>query len=247
MTGRDKDERKAVMEAIAEEEAAVARASAELSQREARLAELRSRLDQLPASRPSVRAASMLTTDQKLELFLALFRGRTDVYPTRFVRKRDGQAGYAPDCRNKFVSGVCELPKVKCGECPNQAFRPFDADAVRDHLLGKHVMGVYPLLENDTCWFLAADFDGESWRADVRAFVATARRAGLPVAIERSRSGNGAHVWFFFNAPVSAASARKMGSHLLTETMTRRHELSMRSYDRLFPSQDTLPRGGSAT
>jgi superfamily II DNA or RNA helicase len=244
MTGRDKDERKAVMEAIAEEEAAVARASAELSQREARLAELRSRLDQLPASRPSVRAASMLTTDQKLELFLALFRGRTDVYPTRFVRKRDGQAGYAPDCRNKFVSGVCELPKVKCGECPNQAFRPFDADAVRDHLLGKHVMGMYPLLENDTCWFLAADFDGESWRADVRAFVATARRAGLPVAIERSRSGNGAHVWFFFNAPVSAASARKMGSHLLTETMTRRHELSMRSYDRLFPSQDTLPRGG---
>ncbi len=94
------------------------------------------------------------------------------------------------------------------------------------------------------CWLLAADFDEGSWRDDVRAFVATARRAGLPVAIERSRSGEGAHVWFFFTAPVSAASARKMGSSLLTETMTRRHELSMRSYDRLFPSQDTLPRGG---
>jgi superfamily II DNA or RNA helicase len=244
MTGSDKDERKALIAAIAEAEESVARASAELSHREARLVELRSRLDQTLASPPRTRVATPLTTDQKLELCLALFRGRKDVYPTRFVRKRDGQAGYAPDCRNKFVKGVCELPKVKCGECPNQAFRPFDVDAVRDHLTGKHVMGVYPLLENDTCWFLAADFDEGSWREDVQAFVETARRAGLPLAIERSRSGTGAHVWFFFTAPVSGASARKMGSQLLTETMTRRHELSMRSYDRLFPSQDTLPRGG---
>jgi superfamily II DNA or RNA helicase len=244
MTVPDQDERTSLISAIAEQEAAVARAATELSQREARLAELRSRLDQLPASRPPSRLATTLTTNQKLELFLSLFQGRKDVYPTRFVRKRDGQAGYAPDCRNKFVKGVCELPKVKCGECPNQAFRPFDANAASDHLKGKHVMGVYPLLENDTCWLLAADFDEGSWRDDVRAFVATARRAGLPLALERSRSGKGAHVWFFFTEPVSAASARKMGSCLLTETMTRRHELSMRSYDRLFPSQDTLPRGG---
>ncbi len=243
MTGPDKDERETLLAAIAQAEEAVARASAELSHHEARLVELRSHLAQLPAS-PPVRVESTLTTDRKLELFLSLFRGRKDVYPTRFVRKRDGQAGYAPDCRNKFVKGVCDLPRVKCGECPNQAFKPFDANAVRDHLLGKHVMGMYPLLDNDTCWFLAADFDEGSWRDDVRAFVATARRAGLPLAIERSRSGAGAHVWFFFTSPVAAASARKMGCHLLTETMANRHELSMRSYDRLFPSQDTMPRGG---
>jgi hypothetical protein len=111
MTGPDKDEREALLAAIAQAEKAVARASAELSQHEARLVELRSHLAHLPAS-PPARVESTLTTDRKLELFLSLFRGRTDVYPTRFVRKRDGQAGYAPDCRNKFVKGVCDLPRA---------------------------------------------------------------------------------------------------------------------------------------
>jgi superfamily II DNA or RNA helicase len=105
-------------------------------------------------------------------------------------------------------------------------------------------MGVYPLLENDTCWFLAVDFDKSAWRDDVRAFVSTCRRHELSVAIERSRSGSGAHVWFFFKTPILARIARHMGSYLITETMAGRHELSMASYDRLFPSQDTLPRGG---
>lgn len=100
------------------------------------------------------------------------------------------------------------------------------------------------MLPDETCWFLAADFDKSSWREDVRAFAATARRLGLPSLIERSRSGNGAHVWFFFSTPVLTATARKMGCHVITETMATRHELSMDSYDRLFPSQDTMPRGG---
>jgi superfamily II DNA or RNA helicase len=247
MPGPTGDERDAIMLAIADTEKVIARVAEEQAERERQLSELRTRLAQWnePIPRSAALAAShTMRPDSKVELFLSLFRGRTDVYPTRFVRKRDGQAGYAPDCRNKFVKGVCDLPKVKCGECANQAFRPFDAAAVREHLLGKHVMGVYPLLENDSCWFLAADFDEGTWRDDVSAFVATARRAGLPLAIERSRSGKGAHVWFFFSSPVTAASARKMGCHLLTETMANRHELSMRSYDRLFPSQDTMPRGG---
>ena len=106
------------------------------------------------------------------------------------------------------------------------------------------MIGVYPLLEDDTCWFLAADFDAESWADDVAAFVETSRTIGLPAAVERSRSGNGAHVWFFFAAPVAAATARRMGCYLVTETMSRRHQLAMASYDRLFPNQDTLPRGG---
>jgi len=100
------------------------------------------------------------------------------------------------------------------------------------------------MLDDETCWFLAIDFDKRTWEEDVRAVVDTARRMGLPAVVERSRSGNGAHVWFFFSAPVAATTARKMGCHLITETMSRRHELSMDSYDRLFPSQDTMPRGG---
>jgi superfamily II DNA or RNA helicase len=160
------------------------------------------------------------------------------------VSKRTGKPGYTPACRNKFVKGLCELPKVKCGECPNQAFIPFDDAAVIGHLTGRHVMGVYPLLEDETCWFLAVDFDKSTWTEDVSAFAETCRRIGLPAAVERSRSGNGAHVWFFFSSPVSATTARRMGCYLITETMSRRHQLSMESYDRLFPSQDTMPRGG---
>src|SRR2546427_332398 len=93
-------------------------------------------------------------------------------------------------------------------------------------------------------WFLAVDFDESSWTEDVNAFAETCRRVGLPAAVERSRSGNGAHAWFFFSSPVPATIARKMGCYLITETMSRRHQLSMESYDRLFPNQDTLPRGG---
>jgi hypothetical protein len=115
---------------------------------------------------------------------------------------------------------------------------------VLDHLQGRHVMGVYPLLADDTCWLLAVDFDKASWQDDVGAFVETCGAAGVPVAVERSRSGNGAHAWFFFAAPIAASEARKMGCYLLTETMARRHQLSMESYDRLCPNQDTLPRGG---
>ncbi|PYV13788.1 MAG: restriction endonuclease subunit R, partial [Acidobacteria bacterium] len=145
---------------------------------------------------------------------------------------------------NKFIRGVCELPKIKCGECPNQAFIPVDDQVVLDHLQGRHVIGVYPLLEDETCWFLAVDFDKASWQGDVRAFFETCRSLGVPCAVERSRSGNGAHVWFFFGSPVTASIARRMGCYLVTETMARRHELGMESYDRFFPNQDTMPRGG---
>jgi superfamily II DNA or RNA helicase len=113
-----------------------------------------------------------------------------------------------------------------------------------DHLQGRHVIGVYPMLPDDTCWFLAADFDKETWMDDVAAFREICRNMNIPVAIERSRSGNGAHAWFFFAEPMPAATARTMGCYLITETMSRRHQLSMESYDRLFPSQDTLTKGG---
>ncbi|HZL21330.1 MAG TPA: DEAD/DEAH box helicase family protein [Polyangia bacterium] len=142
------------------------------------------------------------------------------------------------------MRGVCEKPKVKCGECPNQAFVAVEDRVIADHLGGKHTAGVYPLLSDDTCWFVAADFDEASWKDDVDAFVETCRGHALSPAVERSRSGNGAHVWFFFTAPVPARDARDMASFLLTETIRLRRELKLESYDRLFPSQDTLPKGG---
>jgi superfamily II DNA or RNA helicase len=185
------------------------------------------------------------TAADKVKLFRSLFRGRADVFPTRFVSKKSGKPGYAPACSNKWEPGLCLL-KIggKCSDCSNQAFLPVSDQVVLDHLQGRHVMGVYPLLEDETCWFLAADFDKAAWKDEVAAFAATCRSVGVPVAIERSRSGNGAHAWFFFTAPVPASTARKMGCYLLTETMNRRHELGMDSYDRLFPNQDTMPRGG---
>ncbi len=253
--GRQQPEQRArreqLREAIDQEDARLATLEAEQDDSRRRLAALRADLASLGAE-PEIRVHLPLalgapvprTPADKVKLFRSLFRGREDVFPTRFVSKKTGKPGYAPACRNKFVRGVCELPKVKCGDCPNQAFVPFDDAAVAGHLTGRHVMGVYPLLGDETCWFLAVDFDKSTWIEDVSAFVETCRGVGLPAAVERSRSGHGAHVWFFFLAPVSASTARAMGCYLITETMSRRHQLSMESYDRLFPSQDTMPRGG---
>jgi hypothetical protein len=180
----------------------------------------------------------------KVRIFLSLFKGREDVYPTRWENLEKGRSGYAPDCRNKWVKGLCNIKEIKCGACPNQAFLRADEQAYSRHLRGLHVMGVYPLLRDDTCWFLAMDFDDESWRDDVSAVRETCVRLGLPAYIERSRSGNGGHVWLFFERPVAAVDARKLGCLVLTEAMAARPELSFKSYDRLFPSQDTLPEGG---
>jgi superfamily II DNA or RNA helicase/very-short-patch-repair endonuclease len=187
---------------------------------------------------------------EKIALFQSLFRGREDVYPRRFESRKTGRAGYAPACANEWVRGVCEKPQIKCAECSHRAFLPVTNEVVRWHLSGRDelgrdfVMGVYPMLLDETCLFLAVDFDRESWQADAGAFVEICRKLDLPVALERSRSGNGAHVWFFFTEAVSASVARKLGSHVLTETMERRPDLGLNSYDRLFPNQDTLPKGG---
>ena len=216
-----------------------------LAKRDALRGELEAESTTIPRLPSEASRNAPRTPAEKVALFRSLFRGRPDIFPTRFVKKTTGKAGYAPACANKFVPNVCLLKTGgKCGECPNQAFVPVDDEVVLDHLQGRHVMGVYPLLEDETCWFLAADFDGGSWKDDVLAFAETCRSVGVPVAIERSRSGDGAHAWFFFTEPVRANVARRMGCLLITETMNRRYELGMQSYDRLFPNQDTLPRGG---
>lgn len=218
---------------------------AALDEERARLVKHLAELKAQSAAPPRKEVSSQsLTSPAKIALFMSLFRGRTDVFPLRWENPRKGSAGYSPACANEWVRGVCNKPRVRCGECQHQAFLPVTESVVQDHLLGRHVMGVYPLLKDETCRLLAVDFDGASWQEDVLAFVRTCREKGVPVAIERSRSGDGAHVWFFFTGPVKASAARRMGCYLLTETMSARHELSMASYDRLFPSQDTMPRGG---
>lgn len=185
-----------------------------------------------------------LTSSQKLTLFGHRFRGRQDVFAKRWTNSRTGRSGYAPACANDWVTGICEKPRIRCGECPNQAFLLVTDQVLRDHLFGRYVVGVYPLLLDETCWFLAVDFDGEAWQEDITSFVETCRGFGLAPSVERSRSGRGAHVWFFFAEAVASTTARNLGCCLITETMSRRHQLPMTSYDRLFPSQNTLPKGG---
>lgn len=188
--------------------------------------------------------------DEKIALFRSLFRGREDVYPRRFESRKTGRSGYAPACANEWVPGVCEKPRIKCAECPNRRFLPVTDDVIRWHLSGRDaagqpfVAGVYPMLLDETCFFLAVDFDKGGWLEDAAAFMETCRRIDLPAALERSRSGRGGHVWLFFEEAMPAALARKVGSYVLTETMERRPDLGLDSYDRFFPNQDTLPHGG---
>ncbi|NOZ10055.1 MAG: DEAD/DEAH box helicase family protein [Gammaproteobacteria bacterium] len=242
--------RESILRKITEVEEHITHLATQQKTAQATLQSLRKRLtknDEKNAQTSSICPAlpsSTLTPKDKIALFLRLFRGRDDVYPKLWQNEKTSKKGYSPACANEWARGVCKKPRVKCGKCPNQAFQPVTTDTVLDHLQGRHVVGVYPILKDETCWFLAVDFDKEAWREDVMAFTETCRRIGVPYAIERSRSGDGAHVWFFFSSPVPAATARKMGSYLITETMARRHQLSMASYDRLFPNQDTLPNGG---
>lgn len=180
----------------------------------------------------------------KLRLFRDLFRGRQDVFAVRWENRARDRAGYSPSCANEWQPGVCGKPKVRCGACCNQAFAGLDDRQLLAHLQGRQVVGLYPLLEGDVCRLLAIDLDGRSWRADVSAIAKTCRSLGIEPAIERSRSGNGAHVWFFFSEAVPAAEARRLGFTILTRTMAAGGALGVDSYDRLFPSQDVLPSGG---
>ena len=168
----------------------------------------------------------------------------------RFENRKTGKSGYIFACGNEWIRGVCEKPKIKCSDCKNRRLLPITDDVVHWHLSGQDnygndfVMGIYPMLLDETCFFLAADFDKASWTEDASAFLKTCHQMGLPAALERSRSGKGAHVWLFFSEAISAGLARKLGSYILTETMERRPDMGLDSYDRLFPNQDTLPKGG---
>lgn len=187
--------------------------------------------------------------DEKIALFKSLFIGREDVYAKRFYNTKTGNSGYVPACANEWVQGVCDKKAYKCAACPNKSFFAVNSRAIYNHLKGddafcRDVIGTYVMLPDETTRFLAIDFDEESWQEDVTAVRTVCRQYDIPAAVERSRSGNGAHVWFFFDEPVAAATARKLGSAILTKAMEERHEIKLNSYDRMFPNQDTMPKGG---
>ena len=146
--------------------------------------------------------------EDKIALFRRLFRGREDVYPRRFESTKTGKSGYQPACQNEWIRPFCKKPKIKCGECPKREFRPVTDDVIRNHLQGTELdskskkdftIGVYPLLPDETCCFLAADFDKRAWMEDLSAVRGTCRTLNVPAVVERSRSGNGAHLWIFFS------------------------------------------------
>ena len=218
---------------------------ADLAKQRAALEARLAALQDAPSTAPDGDPAGSPVTDRspseaKIALFRSLFAGREDVFPRRWENARTSKAGYAPACANEWKPGLCGKPRVRCGACPNQAFLPVTDEEIAAHLRGRHTIGVYPLLPDGTCRFLVADFNKATWRRDTGAFLDACRSTGMPAALERSRSGNGGHVWMFFSEPVSAALARRLGSHLLTEAMARHADIGFGSYDQFFPSQDTV-------
>lgn len=232
----------------------------ELMERVAKLeetvAELRERLERytpMPHQTPHPTTVPQLSLDEKVALFRSLFRGREDVFARRWQSHDGSKSGYQPVCINEWKPQLCDKRRYKCAECPNRQFAPLtDADVYR-HLEGRSadcrdVIGLYVINNDNTCHFLCADFDDKNcehgFRGDVKAFVGVCRDWGVPCSVERSRSGNGAHIWIFFESPIRTGKARQLGNAILTEAMNRNALLTFKSYDRFFPNQDNLPDGG---
>ena len=194
-----------------------------------------------------------LSIDERLRLFQSLFKGRENVFARRWFSKTTGKSGYQPVCINEWKQGICDKKRYRCAICPNRNFAPLTSQDMYRHLEGKDeyccdVVGLYAIMQDNNCAFLCADFDDKNckygYKEDVLAYVGVCREWLIPYAIERSRSGNGAHVWIFFEAPLPASKARRLGNAILTEAMTHNGQMSFNSYDRFFPNQDYLPEGG---
>lgn len=232
--------------------------SEELLSTNQRIAKLEEELEGLKAKRDSLvklcdeertsqittaQKPESLTVNQKVALFKQLFKGRDDVFATRWQNSK-GRSGYSVACHNEWIPGICKKPDIKCNECPNRQHKALDDQAIYDHLAGKHIVGLYPLLPDNTCHLLAADFDKDGWQDAIKAMSEACRRYNIPHLVEISRSGNGAHLWMFFSEAASARDARLLGFGLLDKAMEIYPNLSFESYDRLFPNQDIMPEGG---
>ncbi len=213
---------------------------AELEREKQQLLALRKELQE---SKPTLRASAALTPEQKIAIFRGLFRGRTDIYAYRWQNKQ-GRSGYSVACDNEWVQDICNKPRIKCQDCNHRQFSELNDQVFYRHLAGQQVVGLYPLLHDNTCYLLAADFDKGSWQDEVKAMSSACTQHGVPHAVEISRSGNGAHLWIFFDEKTPANEARLLGLGLLDKAMEIFPKLSFNSYDRLFPNQDILPEGG---
>jgi superfamily II DNA or RNA helicase len=213
-----------------------------LAEIEQEKADLLARKSELQQAR-NIPVSAQLTPNQKVELFQSFFRGRSDVYAIRW-QGSNGRSGYAVACENEWAPGICQKPKVKCGDCQHRQFKPLGFNAIYDHLAGRHVVGLYPLLPDNRCYLLAVDFDKDDWQAEVQALARACWNRGIPYLVEISQSGSGAHLWIFFSESVSAWAARALGFKLLDDAMELHPSLSFDSYDRLFPNQDMMPEGG---
>lgn len=176
----------------------------------------------------STPVTNQFTTSDKIALFRRLFRGCEDVYSQRW-KSAKGTSGYSPACSNEWKPGICHKPRIKCGDCNQRLLLPMTDQVIYDHLTGKQTIGVYPLLTDDSCYFLAVDFDESDWREDASAFMTSCHELKISAALEISRSGNGAHVWIFFSEPVQAREARELGAVLISHTCNRNRQLSLAS------------------
>ncbi|MEA3508602.1 MAG: DEAD/DEAH box helicase, partial [Synergistota bacterium] len=179
----------------------------------------------------------------QIDIFRNLFKGRPDVFAIRWESAK-GKSGYSPACRNEWKPGICDKRNTRCAECRHRDLIPINDQVIKEHLSGRRTIGLYPLLEDETCFFLAADFDGKEWQEDSLAFIKACRELEIPASREISRSGKGAHVWIFFSEAVPAREARRLGSALVSYTCSSNRQLAFKSYDRFFPNQDTMPKGG---
>ncbi|MDD5603991.1 MAG: DEAD/DEAH box helicase family protein [Eubacteriales bacterium] len=197
--------------------------------------------------------------------FYSYFWGRTDVYSKRSQNKTTGKTGYYPQCDNFWRHGICPKAsgiKIKCKDCNNRCWTKLEGTQIENHLRGlrddaSDVIGIFPLLPTGTCRLLVFDFDNHdkgaeepdyantdnSWIGEVKALREIGRLYGIPMLVERSRSGKGAHVWLFFDAPISASLARKFGFSLLDKGAESVNMTSFRFYDRMLPAQDCLEDG----
>jgi superfamily II DNA or RNA helicase len=181
---------------------------------------------------------------KRIALFRSLFRGREDVYARRWEKDGSG-SGYTPAAVKDWKAINRSRPEERRKvDQKTRRFLPMTDAVIENHLLGKETVGTYPLLPDETCWFLAADFDKKTWEYDSQAFLETCQELSVPAVLERSRSGKGGHIWICFDRALPAITARKLGCVILTRTMERRHQLGLDSYDRFFPNQDTMPKGG---
>ena len=191
------------------------------------------------------------SNQEKVEFFRRLFLGREDVFARRFDNAKTGKKGYSPVCENQWKAGICGLAKgVKCSTCEHRRFVPYSDEVVRWHLRGVDAqrkpfeIGVYPMLSDETARFAAIDFDKSSWRRDALLVMRQFRKLDIPVALEKSRSGKGAHIWLFLSEPQPVKAIRELMTFILTLTLEKHSEIGLDSYDRIIPNQDTMPKGG---